>query len=219
MRIQQLQTSSIWASLASSLGITAATIILFSFFRPYHTVVYAPKLKHADESRAPPQLGRGPFAWVMPLWRTKETDLIRLAGMDAAVFMRFLDMCRDMFTIMAVAGCAILVPINYTKSINSDGVSWVLRLTPQNVWNNDQWGTVIVAWIINLTVMGFLWWNYRQVLRMRRTYFDSPEYQTSLHSRSLMVCCCETRTFVASLPREQGTDKTPAVRHSEGIVF
>ncbi|CAN8102953.1 unnamed protein product [Discula destructiva] len=183
----ELQTSSIWASLASSLGVTVAVIILFSFFRPYHTVVYAPKLKHADESRAPPPLGKGPFAWVMPLWKTKEKDLIRLAGMDAAVFMRFLDMCRNMFLIMAVAGCAILVPINYTQSINSDGVSWVLKLTPQNVWNNGQWGTVILAWIINITVLGMLWWNYRQVLRLRREYFDSPEYQSSLHARTLML--------------------------------
>lgn len=133
--------------------------------------------------------------------------------MDAAVFMRFLDMCRNMFVIMAVAGCAILIPINYTKSIMSDNVSWVLRLTPQNVWNNDQWGTVIVAWIINLTVMGFLWWNYRQVLRLRRAYFESPEYQSSLHARSLMVCTCNMRTRTVCC--EQSADETVAIRHSK----
>lgn len=185
----QLQSSSIWASLASSLGITAAVVLLFSFFRPYHTVVYAPKLKHADESRAPPPLGKGPFAWVMPLWRTKEKELIRLAGLDAAIFMRFINMCRNMFFIIAVAGCAILIPINYSKSATTSGsVSWIMRLTPQGVWNNAHWGTVICAWIFNITVIGLLWWNYRKVLQLRRVYFESPEYQSSLHARSLMVC-------------------------------
>lgn len=174
--------------MASSLGITTAVVILFSIFRPYHTVVYAPKLKHADEDRAPPPLGKGPLAWVMPLWRTKEKDFIRLAGLDAVIFMRFNNMCRNMFVLMAIAGCAILIPVNYSKSINSDGVSWVLRLTPQNVWNNAQWGTVVCAWIFNITVIGGLWWNYRKVLQLRRDYFESPDYQRSLHARTLVVC-------------------------------
>jgi hypothetical protein len=33
----------------------------------------------------------------------------------------------------------------------------------------------------------FLWWNYRAVFKLRRTYFDSQEYKASLHSRSLLV--------------------------------
>lgn len=162
-------------------------MVLFSFFRPYHSVVYAPKLKHADESRAPPPLGKGPFAWISPLYKTKEREMIRLAGLDAAIFMRFINMCRNMFCIMSVFGCAILIPINYTKSIERQNVSWTLLLTPMNVWNNAQWGTVVCAWLFNMTVMGLLWWNYRKVLLLRRDYFESPEYQQSLHARTLMV--------------------------------
>lgn len=124
----QLQTSSIWASLGSSIGITAAIALAFSFLRPYNTVVYAPKLKHADEIHSPPPLGKGLFAWVMPLWRTTEKDIVRYAGMDAALFMRFITMCRNMFVIMAVLGCAVLVPINLTQSIKYDSDSWLYRL-------------------------------------------------------------------------------------------
>lgn len=182
-----MQSASILASLGSSLGVTVAVIILFSFFRPYHTVVYAPKLKHAEESRAPPPLGKGPFAWIMPLWRTNEKELIRLAGMDAAIFMRFGEMCRNVFTCMSVAACAILIPVNWSLSIETQNVNWAIRLTPQNAWNNAQWGTVICAWIYNVTVLGGLWWNYRKVLHLRRAYFESPEYQSSLHARTLMV--------------------------------
>ncbi|PSS05142.1 hypothetical protein BD289DRAFT_449017 [Coniella lustricola] len=183
----EVQSASILASLASSLGVTAAVIILFSFFRPYHTVVYAPKLKHADESKAPPPLGKGPFAWISPLWKTKEKELVRLAGLDAAIFMRFNEMCRNMFLVMAVAACAILIPVNYLLSIESEGVNWAIRLTPQNAWNNAQWGTVLCAWLYNIAVLGSLWWNYRKVLHLRRDYFESPEYQASLHARTLML--------------------------------
>lgn len=182
-----MATSSLWASLASSLGITAAVVLLFSFFRPYHTVVYAPKLKHADESRAPPPLGKGPFSWVSPLWQTDEKDLIRLAGLDAVVFLRFIVMLRNMFLAMAVIGCAILVPVNLTQSIRFDSDTWLMRLTPQNVWNGAQWATVISAWLFNVVVIGLLWLNYRKVLQLRREYFGSMEYQQSLHARTLMV--------------------------------
>ncbi|KUI68753.1 hypothetical protein VM1G_04279 [Cytospora mali] len=182
-----MATSSVWASLASSLGITAAVVIIFSFFRPYHTVVYAPKLKHADDARAPPPLGKGPFSWVSPLWQTNEKDMIRLAGLDAVIFMRFVIMLRDMFLIMAVIGCAILVPVNYTQSVHYDTDTWLMRLTPENAYNNAQWGTVLCAWLFNIVVIGFLWWNYRKVLHLRREYFGSMEYQQSLHARTLML--------------------------------
>lgn len=102
--------------------------------------------------------------------------------------MRFVNMCRNMFVVMAIAGCAILVPLNWVNYVDPPS-SWVLRLTPGGVWNNAQWGTVVCAWIFNISVIGGLWWNYRKVLHLRREYFESPEYQRSLHARTLMVRC------------------------------
>jgi len=190
----QLQQSSVYAALGSSLGITAAIAIAFSFLRPYNSVVYAPKLKHADEKHAPPPLGKGLFAWISPLWSTSEEDLVHLAGMDAAIFMRFTRMCRNIFVILSVLGCGILIPVNWTNFTPPDP-SWLYQVTPRNVWGAPLWATVVFAWLLTLIVCGFLWWNYRKVLQLRRTYFKSEEYQQSLHARTLMVCAsirCET---------------------------
>jgi hypothetical protein len=174
--------------LASSIGITAAIAVCFSFLRPYNSVVYAPKLKHADEKHAPPPLGKGIFAWIFPLWSTSEQDLVNLVGMDAALFMRFTRMCRNIFLILAVLGCAVVVPIYYTNfaGINDNG-NWLLRVTPMNVWGPPHWATVVFAWISTIVICGFLWWNYRKVLQLRRQYMKSDEYQHSLHARTLMV--------------------------------
>ncbi|EGS21227.1 uncharacterized protein CTHT_0030740 [Thermochaetoides thermophila DSM 1495] len=182
----QLQQSSVYAALGSSLGITAAIAIAFSFLRPYNSVVYAPKLKHADEKHAPPPLGKGLFAWISPLWSTSEEDLVHLAGMDAAIFMRFTRMCRNIFVILSVLGCGILIPVNWTNFTPPDP-SWLYQVTPRNVWGAPLWATVVFAWLLTLIVCGFLWWNYRKVLQLRRTYFKSEEYQQSLHSRTLML--------------------------------
>jgi len=143
-------------------------------------------LKHADEKHAPPPLGKGVFAWVFPLWSTSEEDLVNLVGLDAAVFMRFTRMCRNIFLVLTVLGCAILIPVNWTY-FATDGL-WLIKITPQNVWGDPQWATVVFAWLLTVVVCGFLWWNYRKVLLLRRQYLRSEEYQQSLHARTLMVC-------------------------------
>ncbi|KAK3352805.1 hypothetical protein B0T25DRAFT_193351 [Lasiosphaeria hispida] len=184
----QLQQTSVIAALGSSVGITFAIAACFSFLRPYNNVVYAPKLKHADEKHAPPPLGKGVFAWMKPLWATTEQDLVRLIGMDATIFMRFTRMCRDLFVILSVLGCCILIPVNFTKdAIKDPKVGWMTRITPSNVWADAHWATVVVAWLSTIIICGFLWWNYRKVLLLRRQYFGSEEYQQSLHARTLML--------------------------------
>lgn len=174
--------------MGSSLGITAGIALAFSLLRPYNSVVYAPKLKHADEKHAPPPLGKGIFAWIGPLWTTTEQDLVNLVGLDATVFIRFTRMCRNMFLVLSVLGCCILIPVNYTKSVTFDNNNqWLGRITPLNVWGSAQWALVVFAWLTNVVVCGFLWWNYRKVLFLRRQYFQSEEYHQSLHARTLMV--------------------------------
>lgn len=173
--------------MGTSIGFTVAVAICFSFVRPHNTVVYAPKLKHADEKHAPPPIGRGYHAWVLPLWNTSEKDFIGYAGMDAAIFMRFTKMCRNIFLVLSVVGCGILLPTFYVKNSGTDEQSWLMRLTPSQVWDKPLWSLVFTAYLFNITVCGFLWWNYRKVLQLRRVYFESDEYQHSLHARTLMV--------------------------------
>jgi calcium permeable stress-gated cation channel len=184
----QIAQQSIWAAVGTSIGFTALIAIAFSFLRPYNSVVYAPKLKHADDKHAPPPVGRGIFAWVTPVLRTTEKDIILQVGLDATIFLRFLRMCRNIFITITVLGCGIIIPVNMTMSgSNSNASSWVLQVTPLATFGEANWALVVCAWLFNIVVAGFLWWNYRIVLRLRRQYFDSPEYQNSLHARTLMV--------------------------------
>ena len=178
------------ASLITTVVTTVVLAVAFSFFRPYNSLVYAPKLKVADDKHAPPALGRGIFAWVKPILVTKEQELITLIGLDATIFLRVLRMCRNMFVVIAVVGCAILIPVNLSKGakgVDEAGTQFILRVTPLNTSGEPNWAITICAWIFNIVVCIFLWWNYRAVLRLRRQYYDSTEYQNSLHARTLMV--------------------------------
>lgn len=185
---QTLDINAIFSALGTSIGSTILICLFFSFIRPYNSVVYAPKLKHADESHAPPPIGKGFFAWCAPLWTTNEKELVQHAGMDAAIFLRFIAMLRNIFLILSLLACGILLPVNLTQTTdNSKDQSWLLLITPLNVWNEASWSLVVVIYLSTFVVVGFLWWNYKKVLQLRRLYFESPDYQNSLHARTLML--------------------------------
>ncbi|KAH6610020.1 hypothetical protein Trco_000040 [Trichoderma cornu-damae] len=187
-----LASASVYSALGISLGITAVVALLFSFIRPYNQAVYAPKLKHVDEKYAPPPMGKKPWSWILPLMHTQEEKLIHQIGMDATIFLRVMRMCRNIFLILAVIGIGVLVPVHSTSSVKfpgaeTDSNSWILTITPLNVYGRPLWAQVVIAWVFDIIVCFFLWWNYRRVMQLRRKYFESEDYQNSLHSRTLML--------------------------------
>jgi hypothetical protein len=187
--MDQFQTGAFWASLGTSLGFTILLALLFSIVRPRHTLVYAPKIKYADQRHAPPPMGRGIFAWLHPVLRTKEEVLIDKLGLDAALFLRFTRMLRNMFLALSVLGCLVMIPVNVAdgNKSNTAGISVLQMMTPLQVFGNGLWAQVVCAWLIDIIVAYFLWHNYRRVRQLRRAYFQSREYQMSLHARTLMV--------------------------------
>lgn len=124
---------------------------------------------------------------------TREAVLVQQIGMDATIFLRFMSMCRDLFLVLAFLGLAILVPVNALKSdpklalSGSNTYKWLDIITPRAVFGSAIWSQVVVAYLFDIVIAGFLWWNYRKIAQLRRAHFNSDEYQRSLHSRTLMV--------------------------------
>lgn len=139
--------------------------------------------------------------------------MVNLVGMDAVIFLRFTRMCRNIFVLLSVLGCAILIPINYTNSAPPYD-EWLMRITPKNVWGSPQWATVVFAYLLTIIVCGFLWWNYKKVVQLRRTYMKSDEYQQSLHARTLMV-----RSIFSSPSPQHVLTETLAVRHPQKLCL
>lgn len=183
------QTNAFWAALGIYLPLTALLAVLFSLIRPRHRLVYAPKSKHADEKHAPPPMGNGILSWIGPVSKVKENVLVEKIGMDAIVFLRFIRMLRNMFIVLGLIGLCIMIPVNVTQGADflKQGGSGFAIMTPLFVFGSGLWAQVVVAWATNIIVSYFLWHNYRRVHQLRRAYFESPEYQASLHARTLIV--------------------------------
>jgi hypothetical protein len=60
-------------------------------------------------------------------------------------------------------------------------------MTPLFIFGGGLWAQVVVAWATNIIVGYFLWANYRRVHQLRRRYFESPDYQASLHARTVLM--------------------------------
>lgn len=191
-----MQSDSVIIAIGTSLGITGAIFLAFLLLRPFNTIVYAPRLRHADEKHRPPPLDKSLFAWYKPVFKTNEDYYVDRIGLDATVFLRFSRMCRNMFITLAIFGCSIIIPVNIIYSIRQGRISQNLSdesksiyvlMTPQRLSGEVFWAHVVVAYLFDIIVCGFLWWTYRAVHRLRRSYMESPEYQNSLHARTLMI--------------------------------
>lgn len=132
---------------------------------------------------------RSAWAWLTFVVKEKEKPLIEKVGLDAAIFLRFIYMCRDIFLVLSLVGCGILIPVNVVggRQFVPKQTTVLFRMTPQFMIGQIYWALVVCAWIIDIVVCAFLWTNYRVVTRLRREYFASAVYQTSLHARTLMV--------------------------------
>jgi hypothetical protein len=168
--------------------------------RPRNSRVYAPRAKHADEKHRPLPLDKGPFGWLNAI-KVKEHGLVDKIGLDAVIFLRFLRMVRNIFLVATVIGCGILIPVNVVGGSNFyqqwKDVPTLMKFTPQYIFGPKFWAFVIVSYLFQATVCSFLWWNYRAVFKLRRAYFDSQEYKTSLHSRTLLVSTSLTLTRIS----------------------
>jgi hypothetical protein len=142
-------------------------------------------------------MGKSVFAWWNPVFKTHEDEYVEKIGMDATIFLRVARMCRNLFIVLALAGCAIIIPINVTGSQkqqkislsngNTATVSAIFMMTPRDLEGQIFWAFVGVGYVFDIIICAFLWTTYRAVHRLRRKYLDSPEYQNSLHARTLMI--------------------------------
>jgi len=109
-------------------------------------------------------------------------------GLDAVLFLRFQRMIRNIFVVLSAIGCGILIPINILGSSQYGDVATLTKFTPQYIYGGSRfWAFVLVAYLFQGTICGFIWWNYKAVFRLRRAYFENKEYKASLHSRTLLV--------------------------------
>ncbi|CAO3641975.1 unnamed protein product [Mucor fragilis] len=198
----QLSLTGMATQLGINVGIAVGVLLLFNILRPNNSLVYAPKYKYAAKTKQPPELGHGFFAWFGPVMHTPDSVLIEKIGFDATLFIQFIRMIRRMLYFMTFIGVCIIIPINIVATSftgewpPSPGVEF-LSISTINYYDgkfhgsngdlNWYWCHAAGTWLYSLIIYVFLWKFYAGYVQLRQQYFESDDYQKSMHARSLMV--------------------------------
>ena len=116
-------------ALATSLGLNgglcALFLTLFSFLRVYGPTrrFFAPKRFDPEVAERPRRLRNGLWSWVAPVAYYPEDEVVAVAGLDVAVFLRLLKYGCYLFAFASLWCCIILMPINGTGGNLQLGVS------------------------------------------------------------------------------------------------
>ncbi|KAG8945459.1 hypothetical protein FRC04_000744 [Tulasnella sp. 424] len=172
-------------------AISLATIFAFNLLRPRNKIIYEPKVKYYEGEKRPPRISEGFFDWLSPLIHTKEPELLEKIGLDAVAFLRFLRLSRWLFLGIAALCCGILIPIDLSynsQHIQKNNRNFLNSLTIANVEGNWQlFVHVAMSYVITFMVLGFVWWHWREMVRLRHQWFRSEEYNKSFYARTLMI--------------------------------
>ncbi|POW20998.1 hypothetical protein PSHT_02948 [Puccinia striiformis] len=92
--------------------------------------------------QATPKLDDGLFAWLKPLSKATEKELLAQIGLDAVVFLRFLRMCRWMCSLLALLACAMLIPCDVAYNLKhkdeyvttTSNTLAMMALRPCRIW-------------------------------------------------------------------------------------
>ncbi|KAK6538605.1 hypothetical protein TWF694_010183 [Orbilia ellipsospora] len=181
-------------NIGTSFLVSFVLFALFCWIRPLHTSVYAPRLQNSNAKNAPPEIEKGYFSWLIPVFKIEEHVLIDNIGLDAIVFLRFVRMLRNMFAVLSI-GALIMLAVNAgctarnTELFDQAGgsVDPLIYTSPQYVTGTCLYAHVLESWIFNIVICYFIWSSYRKIVQLKVKHFQSEEYRSALYAKTLMV--------------------------------
>ncbi|CAL8466090.1 g5626 [Coccomyxa elongata] len=94
--------------------IAVVVFIFFGFARMSNLCkkFYAPKRFTRGLKHKPKRLPLSFWGWLLPVYKTTEEELLRIAGFDAATYMRIVSFGIELFFYLTILCCAAILPVN-----------------------------------------------------------------------------------------------------------
>ncbi|OAD72878.1 hypothetical protein PHYBLDRAFT_113255, partial [Phycomyces blakesleeanus NRRL 1555(-)] len=193
----KLSLTGMASQLGINIGISFGVLMVFNVLRPNNSLVYAPKYKYATKSQKPPAIKRGMFAWIRPVMKASDEELLDQIGFDAILFIRFMRMLRNLLYAMSFVGICVLIPINVAATSYTGfwGVE-LLSISTINYYDGKfhsegnlswYWAHTVGTWLFSLLIYRTIFYNYRAHVLFRKSYFETKDYQQATHARTLMI--------------------------------
>lgn len=189
-QVSEVTGNSVLAGLAVGLGGSLLLFIIFCLVRPHSTHVYAPK------PSSWPVLSTHPTAWLRQMLEPNDTVLADILGLDAAVYLQFATLCRNIFLMGTVIAGSVIIPINIVynlRAVSSAGAAAQARrdyfflTTPTLLRGKTMSAHVAVTWALDFVVCGLVWIHTARVVKLRQRQMRQAAGIDALYMRTLMV--------------------------------
>ncbi|XP_075513648.1 CSC1-like protein ERD4 [Primulina tabacum] len=180
--------SSFLTSLGTSFVIFLVLMFLFTLLsrRPGNNMIYYPNriLRGLDPYESI-RVTRNPFDWIREAFSSTESDVIRMSGVDSAVYFVFLTTVLGIFVLGGIVLLPVLLPIAATArgaikvndSTSKGSFNDLDKLAMGHIPEKSSrlWAFLAATYWISFVAYYLLWKAYRHVSDMRATALLSAE--------------------------------------------
>lgn len=115
-----------------------------------------------------------------------ELDFVERCGLDAYMFMDFLNKSFFLFIGFAILAIPILIPLNVINQLSLIGLN---RLTIANIADQERlWGHLTLTVLFCLATLAMGIFGVRKYITRRQHYLLTPHHAHSLQATTILVC-------------------------------
>jgi len=167
-------------------------VVLFSIIRHKYPKVFANGWLTGRTSCSP---GEGFFSWISASMKLKAEDVVKAAGLDAAMMLKHHDLCIHIMVVLGLPLVVIMCPLYlfYGDAVQIDPLSLV---DAQNLTDGNPlyWVQAVVVWIVVVVVEHMVFKAQAEFVALRYEWLKKLPYPRAL------TC------LVQNIPSEYRTD-------------
>ncbi|KAI1303773.1 hypothetical protein EDD11_005312 [Mortierella claussenii] len=166
--------------------VSAGLILVFTVVRVRYPRVYAPKTYMGPKRERPDPSINGILGWVFGPRNLNELEFVERCGLDAYMFIEFLNKSFFLFLGFAFLAIPILIPLNTTNQLNLVGLN---QLTIANIADQKRlWAHVILTVLFCGATLAVAMYSVRRYITRRQRYLMSDHHAQSLQATTILVC-------------------------------
>ena len=181
------------ASFVVAISILTIEIVVFILIKDKLKRIYKPRtymVPEREQTVAPPPSW---FGWVVPLFKTSNSEFIGKCGLDAYFFLRYLRTLLKIFVPIGAVVLPVLLPLNAVGGRGPDAVPPVQGLNLV-AWGNVAPDQTSRYWVHLLLAIGVIAWicyvlfqELRGYIRVRQAYLTSPQHRLRASATTVLV--------------------------------
>lgn len=183
-------TSTVLLSLAINAAIALGMVTAFILLRPRFPKIYRPKSFLGPKEERVEPLPDSLFGWIVPYLKRPTTDIIESNGLDAFMFVDYIEMMIWILGPIFIFTWALLLPV-YGANTTAGKQGFQLLTFGQVGDSHTQQLRYIAPLLVQYIITGWICFMIRKhvmrFIKLRQNFITSPKHANSTQARTLLI--------------------------------